>query len=634
MKNIGIVVLVCAMLLGTSTIAGINTHIFQGFVDMPVESTAVSLEFPTLEVREEGGYVIVDAGSDTLHTLNPSEPMMPYRTEVFTFPLGTVVRDVKVIPSEVKTVQLNEKVMPAANPAAFNMQHTATERYEGDVYARSELYPAAWATWRVGIGLKDNERVVFLVIQTFPARYMPSTNTLLYTNEIDIDIDYELPSEPAPAALDAYDMVIIAPSKFADGLQPLVAHKESHGVATKLVTLEEIYGGTYFSVQGRDDAEKVKYFIKDAIEQWGITYVMLVGGRHGGVAEPKWWCPVRNAWLDVGDSDKYFLSDLYFADIYKYEEGQPVFDDWDSNGNDMFGEWSWRGKDIIDMFPDVYIGRLACRNSYEVGVMVDKIISYETTAYGQAWSNRFVGIGGDTFPGDQWYDGEESVNKAIEYLSALGIEATTLFTSDGTLTEGQDIIDAVSAGCGFLDFEGHGNPMSWANHPPQDGDTWIGIDETQFIFFKNKDMYPVCMIGGCSNSKFDISLLNLLDFKNLSAIWAHSSWGPECFGWWLARKVDGGAITTIGCTSYGYGKSGDTDHDGIFDGIQYRGGFIDIEFFRVYAQEGKDTVGAAHGTAITNYLTKFPPLTNQIDAKTVEEWVLLGDPSLKIGGYP
>jgi hypothetical protein len=29
-----------------------------------------------------------------------------------------------------------------------------------------------------------------------------------------------------------------------------------------------------------------------------------------------------------------------------------------------------------------------------------------------------------------------------------------------------------------------------------------------------------------------------------------------------------------------------------------------------------------------------PPMDDQVDCKIVQEWVLLGDPSLMIGGYP
>ncbi len=592
-------------------------------------STTLSMQPSTVHVeRTSEGYVSVSLAEVHAAVMNEGEPMLPYMTKTMTFPLGTRIANVDVTVGDITTRQLDAPVAPAPTPLPHSMQQVEQRQQKGSVYDSNALHPPTWMRWHTKVGLHQDEHVVFLILQAFPVRYAPQANVLRLVDHINIDVTYQPPTAPMPVG-DDYNLLIVAPQQFTDALQPLIQHKEDHGVATKVVTLDEVYA----AAPGRDEAEHIKYYIKDALEEWGVTYVMLVGGRNGGLLQEKWWCPVRYTHLNANDGDRRFLSDLYYADVYRYDNGSTAFESWDSNGNDVFGEWDISGKDDLDMFPDVYVGRLACRNVYEVNVMVDKIITYETTAAGSDWVNRYLGIGGDTFPGDQWYDGEESVSKAIEYLEPLGIEATTLFTSDGTLSEGQDIIDAVSEGYGFLNFEGHGNPMSWANHPPQDGDTWIGIDETQFMLFKNEGMYPVCVIGGCSNSKFNISLLNLLKFKELDAIIAHSDYGPESFGWWLVRATDKGAIASIGCTSYGYGKAGDGDGDGIFDGIQYRGGFIDIEFFRVYAQEGKDTVGAAHGTAITNFLLKFPPMTNKIDGKTVEGWVLLGDPSLKIGGY-
>ncbi|NIM97229.1 MAG: hypothetical protein GTO24_03805, partial [candidate division Zixibacteria bacterium] len=60
----------------------------------------------------------------------------------------------------------------------------------------------------------------------------------------------------------------------SEELQPLIAHKNSRGVQTVLKTTEEIYA----EYVGRDEPEKIKYFIKDAIETWGVDYVLLVGG--------------------------------------------------------------------------------------------------------------------------------------------------------------------------------------------------------------------------------------------------------------------------------------------------------------------------------------------------------------------
>ena len=52
----------------------------------------------------------------------------------------------------------------------------------------------------------------------------------------------------------------------------------------------------------------------------------------------------------------------------------------------------------------------------------------------------------------------------------------------------------------------------------------------------------------------------------------------------------------------------------------------------------------AYSQAISSYITHHTELElsywredygwDGIDQKTVEQWVLLGDPSLKIGGYP
>ncbi|MGF3555146.1 MAG: hypothetical protein ACQXXF_07790, partial [Thermoplasmatota archaeon] len=55
---------------------------------------------------------------------------------------------------------------------------------------------------------------------------------------------------------------------------------------------------------------------------------------------------------------------------------------------------------------------------------------------------------------------------------------------------------------------------------------------------------------------------------------------------------------------------------------------------------GTRILGDAWGHSITNYLNNYPinwstPSSKDyaIDAKTVQEWVLFGDPSLRIGGY-
>lgn len=635
MKKIRILTacLIVITFLGSSAFGALSSPLSNGDVDNQIKTKSITTSFSAPVLVNKGDYAALDTGNEMNNLLKENYPLLPYKSLCVTFPIGTIIQDVEIAISNVQTVLLEKKIQPSPSPQTLPKSNTTVEFPQEDIYETLDIYPPDWITYNIGVGVKNNQHLIFLSLQVFPYRYKPGDNTLFFVETLQIKIIYQQSENPL-FGKDETDFLIIAPAEFVDSLEPLVVHKESVGVNTRLVSLDEIFEGSYFEVQGRDDAEKVKYFIKAGIEEWGVKYVLLVGGRHGGFSEPKWWCPVRYTYLDANDGDKRFLSDLYFSDIYGYEEGEIVFSDWDSNGNNLFGEWHFRGKDNIDMYPDIYIGRLPCRTEFEVKTMVDKIKTYETTAFGTDWAKKYVGIGGDTFPGDQWYDGEASVEKVMEYLTPLGYDFTTLFSSDEQIPTARDILGTISDGCGFLNFEGHGTPTSWATHSPQseEWDTFINV--VLFTLLKNKGMYPICVVGGCSNSKFDITLLDFFNFKNLTANLAHGSIGLECFSWWLTRKIDGGSIATIGCTSYGYGKTGDSDNDGIFDGIQYRGGFIDIEFFRIYAQEDIDILGKVHGEAILSFLSKFPPLTDKIDGKTVEGWILFGDPTLKINGYP
>ncbi|MCD6447501.1 MAG: peptidase C25 [Thermoplasmata archaeon] len=617
-KGLGIVL----VLLFAGVFAGVEVppEINVNGSDEDVMTFTFNFNENDVEFVRKGEYVRIDCGDNFNYIVREGYPMLPYKVEVIKLPFGTKIEGIEIKNVESVKDKIDGKIIPAPSVAPDSLG----ERIEGKIYSLEKPYPSNWISYHIGAGIDGKEHVIYLVLHVYPLRYTPAKNEVEYLSSITVEINYRMP-EKSMLNKDEYDLLIIAPDSWMDELQPLKEHKEQHGIKTIIVGLDEIYGGKYFAVQGRDDAEKIKYFIKNAIEEWGIEYVMLVGGRQGGVFKERWLMPVRYSYLDDGGEAK-FLSDLYFADIYKYEDGEIVFEDWDSNGNGIYGEWHMRGKDMLDLYPDVYLGRLACRNVWEVKIMVDKIIEYELNAYGSEWAKRFVGIAGDTYPGedDPYFEGELATKAAFDLLN--GYEARFVWTSTGNLSSAQDIIDAISEGCGFLHFSGHGNPMSWANHPPHDEETWIGIDVLQFYKFSNKGMYPITIIGGCHNNQFNVSVFNLLKLKHLKTIYYKSEWSPECFGWWLARKIGGGSIATVANTGYGYGIPGE-------DCLTGRGRYMEIHFFKSVA-DGKETLGEVHASDLTYYLNAFPPMEDRIDTKIVEQWALLGDPSLMIGGYP
>jgi len=425
-----------------------------------------------------------------------------------------------------------------------------------------------------------------------------------------------------------YDIVIIAPEKFTQEIQPLVDHKNNHGVQTIVKTTEDIYS----AYEGRDDAEKVKYFIKDALEQWNITYVLLVGGKKGQSFE--WYVPVRYSNLDDGFS-RYtmFISDLYFADIYR---GENEFEDWDSDGDGVFSEWiGFTNKDVLDLVPDVYVGRLPCRNEIEVSTIVDKIIGYENNVYGELWFKKMVVAGGDTFPAFEGPEGELTCDRAAGYMKDFQI--TKLYATEGTLTGPEDVINAINEGCGFFFTRAKGGT---------DRIRIVTTDETEFVMLhnrhltklKNMDAHPICFLGECFHGKFDVCILNfiklLLKDPNYHAVETNSDVIFECIAWQLVRQKGGGAIATVSNTNLCFGSGGDTNNNGINDDSEGYGGWLAVEFCKLYREEGLQTLGEIYGTSIKNYIDLFPVRTNKIHYKSVEEYILIGDPSLKIGGYP
>ncbi len=594
--------------------------------------------------------------------------------------------------------------------------------------------------------------------------------------------------------------MIIAPSKFSSDLQKLVDHKISVGIQTVLKTTEEISN----EYSGVDEPEKIKYFIKDAMENDGAKYILLVGGLKSLIwAKPRddinqgtrdWYVPVRYSNLIAGEPG--YLCDLYYADIYK--EGG-VFDNWDSNGNGVFAEWKGFKKDDLDLYPDVALGRLACRNSREVKSVVDKIINYENNA-DPSWFKKMIVVSGDgfldqedldiqwdvnslpdgdytiyaqsenpegtkgpidiinvkldrtvetslsfnhddhlktdTYPFDpiaeivsvsdgdilgntdytyvpkgseaylnknyhwadvEYVDGilhirgksydpqpygnvtdirvwvENSAGETVFSDERLGTETyfegewTTgerlllgrggglyympddfekeiLWTSNGNWRDQPDVINALSEGCGFIFFSGHGSPGWWGNHlPGVPGNRHHGEAEGLLVFDFNGPPYlpmeklsndyktPVCVVGGCHNSDFNVSLIPSIIDKN-NALMTHCYGRPtaECWSWWITRLANRGAIACIGNTGYGYGNLGKWCNIGGVDN------WITTEFFRQYGEEDHHVLGDAYSQTLASYITHFKSLGEWDSAheKTVQQWVLLGDPSLKIGGYP
>jgi hypothetical protein len=627
------------------------------------ETITKSITLSPLQIIEDESFSIVAFETPTGMISEVGKPVLPEISNSFTLPFGSRITSIDVSFSNQKQTLLAKPIQPGKTSIPLNeMVYQTIHQPVTYLYEDLTTYPQEQFEYFTSAGRKNNDPVMFLTVLCYPVQYDIQKQTLTYSTSFDITINYVLPQQQV-TYLDEFDLVVIAPNEFSIALQPLIAHKNDVGIKTFLKTTEEIYS----EYSGVDKPEQIKYFIKDAFDSYGIEFVLLVGGLNSIVrASPRddanqgtkdWHVPVRYANV-ITTYDPGLISDLYYADIY---DATGNFSSWDTNHDGVFASYKTfdPNKDIIDLMPEVAVGRLACCNVKEVQTVVRKIITYETTAFGSSWEKTFILIGGDTFDDTQDYvEGELETQKSFDYVSGEGYQAIKIWASNresgGLIPESDDIVSTVSSGAGFVHFAGHGSPELWNTHwvggPFERSERAEGLKWYHMMKMTNTDEQPIVVIGGCHNSQFNITMSSCLDYwinriYEITGIEAFQRFEgsvstpvPECFGWFFISQENGGAIATLGNTGTGIGSTGnigDRDGDGVDDPdcIEKYGGYLETLYFKSIGVNDVEYVGSAWQDAITMYLTVFPGMKDQTDAKSVEQWVLLGDPSLKIGGY-
>ena len=582
--------LLAIIFVGFLVLSGLGAVAISESKDETCKTETILFSQPILSEKED--YIVVDVPESTSNSIEARKPALPVVTKLYTFPFGTHVTNVEVSYSTIKEKHLSKPVMPAPEPQIVSTEYTSSNFIEKDVaemYADIDIYPENWYSYRVGAGLKDGQHTIFLTVHLHPVQYTPKSNMIYYSDSATIDITYTSPENPVSFP-DEYDLLIITPAEFIEELQPLVDHKNQYEIPTIMKTLDEIPS------QGVDEQESIKYYIKDAIENWGVTYVLLVGS---GVEDDEKF-PVRYA---PSLLEEKFPSDLYYADIY---DGAGGFSTWDDDGDGRYAEYP-TDLPAVDIYPDVYLSRLPCNNAGEVTTIVDKIINYKEH---NMMVNKILQIGGDTHPGDAdgIYEGEFTNEEVLTKLP--GYNTTRLWGSHGNLTK-LNIRNGFMGNVDFVDFIGHGYPNCFITSPPNDPNTFIppkspispypgflSIDYDLFLF-NNAKKLPVVVYHACSCSKFTES--------------------PDCMGWKPLSKSNGGAIASFGASALASSPSGS-------HATERQWGWMDVHIFE--EMYNNKILGLCWGNCITNYIDSLELYESDYD--TLLAFTLFGDPTLAI----
>ena len=213
-----------------------------------------------------------------------------------------------------------------------------------------------------------------------------------------------------------------------------------------------------------------------------------------------------------------------------------------------------------------------------------------------------------------------------------GFEINRMYTSNGALTSMDDLINVFNQGCGFVMTRGKGG-QDRVRMVTIDGTEVVALNNLNIPKLKNKNMYPVVVLGECIHGKFDVSVLNIFKLIRKEPNYFDQDCIFESIAWRLVNKFNGGAIAVITNTNICFGTSGDANNNGIPDDAEKLGGLLATEVFRLYGEEEMRTLGEIHSQTVEDYVSNFPVSTNKYDCKSVQEWILIGDRSLRIGGY-
>ncbi|MFH0888386.1 MAG: C25 family cysteine peptidase [Planctomycetota bacterium] len=358
--------------------------------------------------------------------------------------------------------------------------------------------------------------------------------------------------------LNQADYIIITPNEFVDTLSPLVTQRTKNGLKVKVIPVENIYDefnyGLFSPVTIRD-------FLKYTYEYWqkpAPRFVLLVGD---GTFD----------YMDYWESGQTYQVPAYLLETP--EMGETVSDNWFVNFDD-------------DIIPEMIIGRLPVCSSDELTVVIDKIITYETS--GRDSLPKRVLFSADI--GDGFQEGAENLAQMLP----SDYESVKLYLSQYTnVIVKQNIISATNQGLFLINHIGHGGVGILSSQRI--------LEESDINSLNNTNKYPIMLTLNCLTGYFIYP----------------SSVGLESLSELLLRAPDRGIIAAIAPT----GLSSSTEQ------LVFAKGFYEALF-----NDRCSTLGNAYYQAMESLLNNKSLIGNTTRVNNIiQTFNLLGDPALNIG---
>ncbi len=312
--------------------------------------------------------------------LQSGKPVLPVTGISFNLPGGVEVATLTLTHGPVREIPLGAPVEWGLPPRLPDDPPFPNVSPDPAIYGGESPYPdygtPYWRSDATGGG-------GLLSVQVHPVRLDPLRNTLLAAESVTVTITLRAKQAaaaqrtahiaPLSAALEPgpHTYVVIATSNLifnAPGpwnLQALCTARARAGFTPALVTTEWIEA----NYAGTNAAAKIRAFVQDAHQHWGVRYLLL-GGTFALLPVQKLYVSFRDIFIDRTAEIP--------ADAIYYGCMTGTFD---NNGNGRYGELTdgVNGGDV-DLTAEVMVGRFPVSNTLELAHMVRKTLRYENAS--------------------------------------------------------------------------------------------------------------------------------------------------------------------------------------------------------------------------------------------------------------
>lgn len=420
----------------------------------------INVVVPELKIKTHNGFHVPEIDGYNFMT-EPSVPMLPVKSFSLVIPKEAKIKNIKATFSEKENLRGKYDIFPVQKSIPISESDTASfTGKNSSIYSSSEQYPGKLFEYAGEGNLRDYR---ILSVNVYPLQYSPAEKKLAFYKNINIEVTYDSPiikigqaaeqdefaqlvkkmvSNPedvsalsVSAAETTSDLlpalgaeyVIITREDLESEFQALADHKIGRGLTAEIVTVDWITS----NYSGADAQEQIRNFIKDAKAAWNTKWVLL-GGDTNVV-------PVRKAYVDnMASMTEYVPTDLYYSDL----DGN-----WNEDGDSLYGEMA----DVVDLYPDVFVGRAPVNTADEAQVFVSKTIVYEDNPSDYERSVLFMAEYLDVSTDSAATKDMIEDDSIPEYFSV-----TKLYESLGNLNRTNAIAE-MNKGHGIINHNGHAN---------------------------------------------------------------------------------------------------------------------------------------------------------------------------------